>query len=222
MEREYVLKNIIELGNTNHPNMKMVEAIEKYMERYLNDKILDYELLFRFILMEHNCYVSGYDFCTKYLNFIIDNTDDLKYKTYAAIYLFDFENHWCGVQRKIFKLIDELLDVVEDKHLRSLLYLEKALAIPYNESPEEEKKLLLTSIDEDPNIFRSYFCLAHFYNNNGNKILAEEYLKMSIEKIVRVVEGKDSTDIEAFIDELAGCSLDRFLYNQITDKNYLK
>ena len=66
-----IIDKIIEQGNHRNFDINVVTDIEEYMSKYLRqDHNLDYELLFRFVLMESNVPLCDYERCIECLNII--------------------------------------------------------------------------------------------------------------------------------------------------------
>jgi len=212
-------------GNQRNVDLDEVNEIEKYVKNHItSDNELKYELLCRFILLEHNGPLYDDEKCIKYLMYLLnkDIIHSKEYYAYFVILLAWIEDGFSEISQFTRKHIDKTIMMSNDLYIKSILYYIKAKSYECNNNGFENIiKLLMLSIESDKYATNSYLLLSKKYKEIGNMDLCIKYFNEGIKSIKEILslkdlENKDMTDVKFIIScDIQGNIIDEISYKDI-------
>ncbi|MBZ9626420.1 hypothetical protein G9F71_026820 [Clostridium sp. FP2] len=221
-----ILNKIIDQGNKHTIDLNIINEIEKHIENHIKcDNNLNYELICRFILLEHNVPLCDDEKCISILKYLLEKyiIDNNKYNAYFTILLSWIEDGFSKRSDFTRKKLDNILLNSNDSCIKSMIYYLKALAYNYllDKDSEDLIELLKLSIKADKNATNSYLLLSNKYKKLDNIFLSKKYLEYGLKSIKKVVSLDDlnkidMTDIQFFLNsEIKGNIIDQNSYKEI-------
>lgn len=195
---EILLSKIIELGQCHD-----IEKIESLLEKELQKRPKDIDLLLRLSIIELALPLGDYPKSMFYLNKVLEYD---KNNAYALILLGDINHSFLGgINDNLFEKLDQI-NLKDDNQLISIIELIKAWYHENNNDKSMYVRSLLKSIELDKDAVYNYKELAQYYLERDQKNKAYPLLERALKNIQLIYSKQnpkdDLTDVDQYIDEM--------------------